>query len=289
MPFKVSYRLTLQSTKSAGWTMNFWHPTNDSTVAASRAKELAPLLWNMTGYGVLVPGYRISLVGGFRQVQNVAYPTGTSAGAAPGGSGQSDYPTSALLIKIFGSGGYYTEQWIRGLRDECLQNGGVYKAGNSVAFDACFKTFVDKLVSDGWSLRVLDHSTQSFPVSNFNYALGTFQTSGNPLVSPASGSYVRIKGMGKGSPANGVWPITWVTPTPPGVPFAQINNWIPSTFVPTKPPKKPLCTQQVYIYPLISSPGGTPPLAAAEIVRGTSHKTGRPTEVLSGRRRSRAS
>jgi len=289
MPFKIAYRVTMQSTKGAGWSMNFWHPASDWTKARSAALALAPALWNLMGSTAFLPSYRISQVGVFRAVQNILYPGGTVLSTF---NGDADYPSSALLIKLYGTAttNYATEQWIRGIRDEALTKGGIWAPANSPQTVNAFTVFCNVLVAQGFSLRCLDQTTTGQPVLNFNYSLGTFTTPNNtnPIINPGAGNYVRIKGMGKGSPANGVFALSWVIPTLPATPFAQIPGWIPSTYAPTKVPKKPLCTQQVYIYPLVNNSAGSVSGLGGDIIRGTSHKTGRPTEVLSGRRKARA-
>jgi hypothetical protein len=85
---------------------------------------------------------------------------------------------------------------------------------------------------------------------------------------------VRIKGYQIPRGINAVWRATVLTAD-----TVQLNHWI----APTNPNvvafgKNPTIRKQVYTYVSITG---------ARIVRATSHYTGKPTELLGGRRRTR--
>jgi len=288
MPFKVSYRFTQQSTLLGGWTENFWYDGDDQSAVRSAAQALAPALFNIHGAQNGMPGWRISKVGGGVPALNVAYAGAGPVTVAVGDERDADYPTCALLIRMHGGTGYYTHQWVRGIRDNLLQQGGRYDEAWAGTFPASFAVFAARLVANRFSIRVLDRTVPQIPISNFNYSLGTFDATSNPLVGMTPNSpYVRIKGMGTGNPANGVWALTWVDAVGTTPAYARINNWTPTTYSPAKPPKAPKVVLQRYVYPLVAAPAFPVGTLGAEIIRGTSHKVGRPLGLLTGKSKKR--
>lgn len=267
MAFRVSFFFIQASGRIGGWSENFWSSLTDLTTCQVKAASLKNLLNNLTGAQAYCARYRISDANTFRNVITVELNT---AGPQPVGSGNpdADYPSTALQLELRGAPNYKTNQWLRGLPDSVTTTSGTYNPPGY--FLTAMSALIAELTSGSnqWSLNVLNVAVVPKLVSGLTNA-GVVTCLGHGF---ATGARVRIKGFKGITGANRVWSITNLT-----VDTFSLNLYTPPVGF-SVVPGTPTARLQTYIQPQIS--GG-------RVVRVTSHKTGRPTGLLGGRRRTR--
>lgn len=274
MAFRVSIRLTqLAGSKTGGWSENFWNSNSDLTALLPIAQALRNEIWNITGVQTVVPSARISNPDTFRQVQLVEYPT--EATATAGALADSDYPSAALLLKLFAPGPYTTLQWLRGIPDSIITRGGTYTPQAKPGYLNKMAAFLTVLMTgtNGWSIRALDRAVLAKPVTGVNLTTGIVTIPSHGFGGAGSLHKVRIKGFKVPKGLNAVWNVTVLDGS-----TVQLNFYTPPTTTVVPFGKAPTARLQQYTYV---------PIQTASIVRATSHYTGRPTELLGGRRRTR--
>jgi hypothetical protein len=129
-----------------------------------------------------------------------------------------------------------------------------------------------KDVNNQWSVRVLDRNVLKKVVTALAIATGILTVPAHGY-GPA-GTVVRIRVQGFTLPvqANQIWRATVIDAD-----TLQLNFWTPLSNIPVYG-KNPTCRLQTYVYVQSTS---------LEVVRATSHRTGRPIALLGGRRRRR--
>jgi hypothetical protein len=274
---KCTFFYTCQQSLLGGWTESFYNvantppgPLSGTSDIAIRSGQLANALIDMHGRQTSMTFIRYSDPNTFR---NVALFQVTDPPLGPLGNGlDTDYVTTALLLRLIGSDGtntYVVNQWIRAMRDQfCDKNGQLILSGD---FTTKFNALASVLVSNGWRLRVIDRSKPSQPVSAIDPLTGTVTCTGHGF---ADNAVVRIKGA-RGMPqANGIWRITFVDTN-----HFVLQHWIaPPTGVVLG--QKDKVYVRLNVYTLV-------PISTVLAVRITSHQTGRPSYLRSGRRKTR--
>ena len=260
-------------TKLGGWAMNFWNLGTDvPTVGAGPAAQLAQLLEACLGREAYIPSYTCSLVGQGRVTQ--AFVTGFQPNTPPTAA-TSAYPTLdiQLILTASNSGGsYLTRQWIRGIPASQMGPAGVLKLVG--VFINNVNALLAYLKSSGWAVNVLARPQPTQVQVSFNQTTGVITTSGTMAWTPNTQYIVRVKGNGVRNPLNGIWRCTGLSGT-----TLQINNWSAPLTPIIATGRNPTVTQQIYTQVAI---------AEATLGRMSNHKTGRPTNLLSGRSRRRA-
>lgn len=276
MAFRVSIRNVQQvGPKTAGWSDNFWTQISELSAADTKTRELAAALNLVVGNQTLVPSARISNPDSFRQVQLINIPgavVGTTSGY------DSDYASTALLLKLTAPGPYTTLQWIRGVPDSIITQGGKYTPSALAGFTTRLNSFLGLLTSSAnlWSIRALSRSVLPTPITGIALQTGIVTAPAHGLGAAGAIVQVRIKGFKVPEGLNRVWRATVLTDS-----TFQLNFYTPPLDTTLTPfGLNPTVRKQTYTYVQI---------AGAEIVRATAHYTGRPTELLGGRRRTRRS
>lgn len=273
MPWRVSIRHIQQTgSRLAGWSDNFWSQNSELSGVVTATEELRNRLNAITGKETKLPSARISSADSFRNVRLVTYNTTGSVTAAQ----IADYPSTALLLKLSAPGPYTTRQWIRGIPDDVVQDGGTYNPSGLTGWSAKLNTFLGTLTDSGnlWSIRALNRNTPTTPVTNVALATGIVTAPAHGLGAAGAIVRVRVKGFIVPRGLNKVWKATILTDS-----TLQLNFYTPPTQVNLAPYAiTPTVRLQTYIYVQI---------AEAVIDRVTSHYTGRPIELLGGRRRTR--
>lgn len=288
MPFRVSFFSQQQSSKVGGWSENFWNSGSDlSVLIGAPATQLNPAgivgsinplrtaLDYIKGAQVYIPNVRVSDVANFRQVALVEFADAAPHAVTPSVNQDADYPNTALLIALVGANGARVKQWVRGIPDTIVANSGRFNPSGWGPFQQYLNRFFAVLTNPTnlWSLNVRDPSKKPQPVQAFNYTTGVVSANNHGITPIGSTQEIRLKGFGKGNPANRVWQCL-VTDSN----TLTITPWAIPTPTPIITGKKPKVQWQLYIMT---------PIASGSVVRVSSHKTGRPIGQLSGRRRGR--
>jgi hypothetical protein len=275
MPMRVTYFVQQQSSKLGGWQMNFWNLGQSTGDVKPLADALAKLLYNVMGAQAFIPYYRLSDATTFRNV--LAVYTNQNA-QSPDADTDADYPATALQLKLQASAGangvYKTIQWIRGIPDAIISNSGRYNP--TTYFTSKLGPVLGALQNAGnaWAVNVLNRNVTPTPVTAFVNSTGFVTAPNHGLGAVGAIVPVRIKGAGQRNPLNGRWNVTIQDTN-----TVSINFWVPETVAIPITGKNPTIRKQAYTQVQIAS-------ATVGII--SEHKTGRPTNLLGGRRRARA-
>lgn len=274
MPLRITFFSQQQSGLLGGWQENFWNLGSDPVAVQAPANALAQLLSNIKGNQAYVVRYRIASATTFRNVLTVE--TGYSPSPA-GTTGDADYPSTALQLKLTANGGgagnYKTLQWMRGLPDVIVAKSGTYQPTSAFTnkLNAIFNLLTT--TANGWAVNALLKTLLPTPITAFDNATGIVTAPNHGLGAVGEIVNVRIKGTGIRNRLNNLWHVTIINTS-----TVQINFWVPENpYIPITG-KKPTIRKQVYTQVQIST--CAPGMIA-------SHKTGRPTGLLGGRRKQR--
>lgn len=269
--YRVQLRFQQQSTLLGGWTMNFWAQSASLDKVISDSDFLATTLSNTVGAQTVIQGSRISTVGVSRQTLKRSFNFGGTPLVA---STDADYPSTALQLVLVDTGGDRVLQWIRGIPDAVVSDSGRYNP--TATFTRNLNSVFNALTASGQTfvLRNLVRTTPNLVISAINPTTGVTTVPSHGYGPAGTVNYARIRGVRGLTYANKVWQFTVVDAN-----TLQLNFWAAQTDV-IEPGGKPTCTLQVYGYNKIAS---------ASIQAVSSHRTGRPTGLLGGRRKRRAS
>lgn len=266
MPFRVSFFFAQANAQNCGWSENFWNRLSTLDEVAAAADSMQPRIVAPKGDPVQCPYARISTVGVSRQVyiRNYAPRTTSNPLTSPNAS---DYQNTALLLKMNALPNYINRQWTRGNPDYVVSEAGQYTPTG--AFLALFNAFVSELTSSakGWSLRKLD---ATLPRKSIN-AIGLTGIVTAPGHGLAANDIVRIALVKKETAWNGIWRVATAID-------ANTFQLVPEGAYPAGVPslKTAYVQKQSSTYIQISS---------AVVQRVSSHRTGRPFGLATGRRR----
>lgn len=274
MPFRVSYFTIQQTGKLGGWSQNFWNSASDLSVTKANAESLYSKMGLIQGAQPYMPAYRISDITTFRNVTNVLHPGATSVPVSSSNP-DADYPSTALSLKMTAALNYVTRQWLRGLPDQIIALSGTYQPSRLPGYTTKINNFFAelKLPSNGWSMHVLDRSVLPKVLTNVVVASGVVTVPNHGFGASGDVVKVRIKGTTGYRPLNAIWRSTIIDSN-----TIQLNFWTPQPSTVVIGGANPTARLQSYI--LV-------PIQNVEVVRATSHRTGRPTDLLGGRRRAR--
>lgn len=278
MLFRCTVRHTqLADIKMGGWGESFWNQASSLSDAIANTETLRNAMFRIKGNQTALPSSRITpWPPTNRQTKLVSYAVAQAPSVISGFD--SDYPTQALLLKLTSGGGYETLQWLRGIPDNVITVGGKYTPENVTGYTKRMKEFLAILMdsSQAWSQYKLNTATPTRIITSVALATGVVTAPGHGLTPIGSVKSVRLSGFLSPRGLNKVWNVIvssvdtltllgYVAPTNPNVAVS---------FVLAK------LREQVKIPVQINE---------AVIVRATEHYTGRPTELLGGRRRNRRS
>lgn len=168
--FRVSVVFQQQASVATSWTENFWNAASDYNKCYAQAVAMKQALNAVHGSQAFSNYIRISYWPRGRKLKGVSYPT-----AAPGidtEEGNADFPTTAYLVSSTDADGNYTQQWLKGIQDSSVGNGGRYVANAimPVAFKALKKEIC--LASNNWCIRILDPAQTGKTIISIDAALG---------------------------------------------------------------------------------------------------------------------
>lgn len=199
MPFRVIFAWSQRVRKHSGWSENFWSRQGTLVSAMAAAQSLRPTLQALHGTqtnldSLTVKSYansRVTMSQVFRPDQTVI-----------SGTDDSDYPTTALLMKLTDpTGDYVTRQWIKGIWDS-VTVAGFYKVGD---YDKKVQKFLKELMdpNNAWGMRVTLKSNLAKGIEGVS-PLGVITVTAHGYT---AGTTVRIGGVGGITSVNGVWKV----------------------------------------------------------------------------------
>lgn len=270
MPFRVSYRYGMPvGDRTAGWSENFWSSLGDINAARTAAQAMSATIWQLHGNGVNLPSARVSNATTFRDVSILQLGLFSVIGPSSGAD-DADYPTNALLLKLTGQGGYVTRQWLKGIPDRVVSQGGQYKPTPTYVTNFNALATVLTNAANGWTMRVSDRTVPFKPVKDISQA-GIVTVTGHGY---ADNSRVRISRVQGLTQANRIWRITRLDAD-----TFSLQGWVaPSVAIPYLGNGVARQVSPIYVA-----------IQAAVIERATKHNVGRPFGQLTGRRRTRRS
>jgi hypothetical protein len=274
----MSFRTTIRNVqqagdKTGGWGESFWNNTSDLTAMITLSTALRQALNDVKGNEDKLPSMRISNPDTFRLVKLVNF--AGAFGSFPSVYGDADYPSTALMLKLSAPGPYTSNQWIRGIPDQIVTAGGTYTPGGRPGWLAKMNTLLGILMSgsNGWSIRGLNRAIPRVPITGVNLTTGVVTCPNHALGGAGAIAKTRISGFKIPKGLNQVWRVTVIDAN-----SFQLNFYAPPAVTVVPFGVNPTSRAQLFIYV---------PIQTAEIIRATSHYTGRPTALLGGRRRNR--
>lgn len=270
--FRVTYFFSTTERKKFGWSESFYHPGPDSSTVMNAAQALQPTLMNVHAWGVTLDFLRITDLTNFRQ-QKLVSVNFTTVNAL--GTFYPNYVVDALLMSLLGSDGRRVRTWIRGIPDEIVAQGGKLIGGFG-----SINAFLTQLNIGGFVLRGLPRPQAFGAITAWDQTTGNLTIPGHGWTTPLK---IRVKGVKTLYPktfnnvfkvtvfdANTVTIVSWTAIAP-----AQPINLVSASAA------AQYAVNTVIVGPPTASQDGS-------IVLGvTSHKTGRPFNLATGRSKGR--
>jgi hypothetical protein len=266
MPFRCSFFFSQQNAQNAGWSESFWSRLSTLDEVSNAAIAMQPMILAPKGDPVQCPYVRISTVGVARQVYILNFSPRTITNPATSANA-ADFQNTGLLLKMTGLPNYINRQWDRGNPDYVVSAAGQYTPTG--AFLALLNAFFAQLTSSGqgWSLRKLDAAQLKISINNIS-GTGLVTSPGHGL---AGNDMVRISGVKLVTGWNTIWRVATAI---------DANNYqlVAQGAFPSGTPNftKAKSQKQAETYVQISN---------CSVQRVTSHRTGRPFGLATGRRR----
>jgi hypothetical protein len=269
MPFKVAYFCQWTGERSGGWSENYWNNNTDLASVITAANGLRFPLDNCHGRQTGIPFIRISDATSFREVTILTFPLGITPPGSTPNDADSDFPTTALLLKFNGPNGYVVRQWLKGTWDGITSRGGIYSP--TPTFVGNINGLVSTLTtgSNQWVLRCLDKTVPALPIADISQA-GVVTVPGHPY---ATNDRIRISRARGLTQANKIWRVTKIDANT----FSLIGWIVPTVVTPYL--GNGTARKQTYTFV---------PIVAGKVDRVTEHHVGRPFGLLVGRRKRRA-
>lgn len=265
--FRVSLFSANTNTRVGGWTENWWNNADSHNTAKTRGTALALLLNNFRGYGPVINKIRVSQYGLRRSGRS--YPLNIPNTPPPGTEQYADYPTTKVQLELTGTSvsPVRTTQWLGGIVDGAIVNGGFWVPTPNA--NTTFQSVRAALISgaNGWSINVLDPANTPKTVTSVAGTTGLVTTGVNHGF--ANNDFVRLMRIQGIPEINGIWQISDVDAT-----TFRLIGWQTTTAVMTR--SNAVAVKQAHV------PLG---IIDAQIVQATSHRVGKPSGLLGGRRR----
>jgi hypothetical protein len=290
MAYRVSFFITQQGDRIGGWSENFWNNASDYNTCLNRALALRLLLTSAKGRQAYCPRFRITNTAVFRSGQTTIIP---GAGPATLGvslsytpiAGSSDYQGTKILLRMtYQVTGALksTTQWFGGQIDDAIINGGFYDPGSVSGASALFAALAT--TANGWCVNTLPTPQTYGPIASIDPVTGTVTLPPGgalPLPNPPRLPRIRISGVRGLVYANGLWNCI-IPGTPTSPPSFVLQGWAPTAAqqIPMTRSNNPRFANQIYFLT---------PIQAANFIRSSNHRVGRPTGQFGGRPKKRVS
>lgn len=265
--FRVSLFSANTNTRTGGWTENWWNNADSHATAKTRGTALALVINNFRGYGPIINKIRVSQYGLRRSGRS--YPLNIPNTPPSGTTLYADYPTTKVQLELTGTGTVpvRTNQWLGGIVDGSVVNGGFWVP--TPAALAALNTLISVLTTgtNGWSVNVLDPANTPKTVTAVVGTTGVVTT--GVVHGFNNNDFVRLMRIQGISGINGIWQVTDVDAT-----TFRLIGWQSTTETMTR--SNAVAVKQLHI------PLG---VVEARIVQATSHRVGKPTGLLGGRRK----
>lgn len=243
----ITYNQRCSGGRTAEWTENFWNNADAAKDALERGKRLADAMSGLhgaTSYPTRIMATRVPGADGVA-VSKESLPLDTGYTKNPGNTiGVSDFPTNALAEDVFG-GGAKTLQWIKGIRDDFIDDGGFLKESLAQFSNghAAFAAFITN-AANGFVMRCLDTANKKIDVLSIT-SDGVFTTAAAHTLD--IGLKVRVSGCQQNLYPNRVWRVASI----PSTTTFTVAFWAPPTpFIPIK--GHPTSRKQSYAFPVIT-------------------------------------
>lgn len=275
MPARLSYIWQANLARSVSWTETFY--TGVSTLAGAKSIEaaFAPILGNVHAPNVVYVGTRITMLNEAGHPSGISYlaePLQASTGnvlrsgddVSP--TNNTDYPSTALLLRLTEVDGVETRQWLHGVDDGYVVS-GIFQTGYRPGPIAALMAHL-KSTTGGMVMRVRQLPATRFTISAVDFATQIVTTVEEHGVAARTRMvFGRVRQLRTvGSPINKFPRVWWVEPVT-GQPrqlkvyglnaWMETNNVLPGGWV----------RVDSYRAPLIDS---------ARIMRATGRKVGGP-------------
>lgn len=270
--FTVAYKVSFFFSQDAppragGWSENFWNTASDLTAIEARANTLRGSLLSCKGRQTQCLAVRIAEVGGFRRTKILAFTKGEFNAMAPL-EWESDYPNTALKLRLLEAPSateqQSTTQWFRGIPDYLVVQGGGY-VPDAVFLGRAVNLFnVLTAVNQGWATYTIPGDAP-YKVVRAITAAGRVTVQNHGYVDDQLVRISRAKGL---TYANKVWRIVSVD-----LNTFDLQGWDPPVPTPTYTGNGKARTQTLAFNSIVEP----------RFEFATSHKTGRPFRLLSGR------
>jgi hypothetical protein len=263
---RVSLRWQQTNTRTGGWSENFWLSSSSIQSAYPLVFPLIQALSTFKGNQTFCPRFRLSQYGTSRLAQT--FNTNRSNNVQGGATLDSDYPTTRIQVKMIGAAPQSTTQWIGGILDRDTAGGGFWTpVGSSSASWLAVKNILTS-GANGWSVYVLSPAVLPVVVAAFADATGILTTAAaHGLVTNDIVRVSRIHGI---EGINGVWRVQLVDTT-----NVKLLGWVATGGTMTRSPAATVRKQERVLQQITD----------ASIIQLTSHRVGRPTGLLGGRRK----
>jgi hypothetical protein len=268
MAYRVSFLFTQAGDEDGGWSINLVNSGTTTTQVISVATALRALFMGFVGGGCYCDEIRMASLANARDV--ASFPFYGANPAAGNATTDANFQNVAALVKLNTSQGNSVSMWIKGVPMNCLTGGGhlnLTAAANN-AMSAIENALENN--ANGWCCECQNRALLHITITN--------ATSAGVVTAPAHG----FAGTGKYkiSRTSGITNLN--------------NDWIASvtdanTMQLFLNPRQPLSgfytgggaiwLLQPVVYQIVD----------ANLARATSRKTGRPRNLLSGRRKTRKS
>lgn len=276
--FKVSFFFKQNGARyTGGWTENYWNNSADLTGAVSQADNLWKLLAAVHGNETILTYYRVASEPGTtpRLSRIVECQTNPTNGEVPSAA-TSDYPTSALLQELRAGNGRKARNWIRGVPDSKVGNGGNYTPGlgSPPNYAARIGALAASLVDSGrsWVIRRQSSTLTAVQPSAINLSTGEVTAAAHGLLDFAR---LKVKGArGTSAYLNGLWTVVQRTAN-----TYKLSPWNPRIATADAAWNG---TGQFYNLTYAGDQ-----IAGHDIIRATEHAVGRPFGLLIGKTKKR--
>lgn len=267
MAFRVSFFWTIQQKLIGGWSENFWNGLADLSDVEKQATALRGVLNSFHATQVKCPTVRISDTTGFRQVKILTF--NLNLGGGQSNTNNADFVNTAALLKLQAGPKLVTRQWLRGLDDDDINQGGYWNPTAATVSQVNKLRALLTSAANGWVLRKL--KALPVPTDIVGITQAGIMTVQN-IANPGGIAKLRISRCISNIDINRIWKFQWIDAT-----HVQLLGPVPFTVAPVF---VQLGTAKVQEYEYTA-------ITDSSIERATSRRTGRPLGQSSGRRRTR--